>query len=123
LSFSAGIKQTMMSASAERPIPTVLTPWVFVLVALIGLNAVTQDYSRARRNDSNGKAGISQPAEIPNSLGNFTSPLVFLIPHSIHRAAILVSLVLSVELTREEPLSDFPQGAVRGRAPPTGLLS
>jgi hypothetical protein len=112
-----------MHAPTERPIPAALAPWVVVLVALIGLNAITQDHSRGRRSDSTGKAEISQPADVLVAAGNFAGPLVFLIPHSAYHAATPVSGLLGVEISHEEPLSEFPQGGVRGRAPPAGLLS
>lgn len=111
-----------MTVSTERPIhAAVMTPWVIVLVALIGLNAFSQEYSRVRRDDSTGKAALTQPVEVANTSGNFSGPLVFLTAHSTSYAAILVSQVLGLEVSHEEPLAEFPHGAVRGRAPPVKI--
>ncbi|MEP3213315.1 MAG: hypothetical protein ABJQ29_08980 [Luteolibacter sp.] len=112
-----------MSASTERPVQAVLTPWVIALIALIGLNAFSQEYSRTRRDESSGKITLTQSGEFANATGNFTGSLVFLTAQSSHHAAILVSQILGLEVTHEEPLAEFPHGAVRGRAPPAGLLA
>jgi hypothetical protein len=120
---SAEIKQVPMPASTDRPLHAVLIPWVIALVALIGLNAVVPDYSRTRKNDSNGETGLSQPADAPPAPGHISSPLVFLIPHVTCRAAILVSHVVCLEVFRAERPAALPQGAVHGRAPPTGSIA
>ena len=112
-----------MPAPSNRPIHAALIPWVIVLVVLIGLNAITPDYSGPRKTDSSGETGFSQALDVLPVPGNFANPLVFLIPQSTCRAPILVSRGLSLEVFAEDPWFEFPHGAVKGRAPPAGSIA
>jgi hypothetical protein len=120
---STVIKNVPMPVTRDRPIHAAMILWAIALVALIGLNAIAPDYLRARKNDSSGGTGISQPLDIQPATGHTVNPLVFQSSNQDCLTVILVSRLLAIEHFAENPPSEFSHGAVRGRAPPEVLFT
>ena len=102
-----------------------LPPWVILLIGLFALNAVTPAQSRARKAESPGEAGISQKAEHAQAEGRATDTVDGLLPTAEALTGLpgSHSRIPRVVIPGEMPTLSFPQGTVRGRAPPVQMIA
>ena len=114
-----------MTPSGHRPVRTALIPWVIAFVALLGINVVVPDHSRARRNEASDEIGLSQLADNAQPAGRTFNPLVFHAPGSPEWIGFLSPpwLFLCIEGRRELPTVESSRGTVHGRAPPVRPVS
>lgn len=109
-----------MRTDEKRPQLDALIPWVFALVALLGLNALCGDYARSRRNEAADGVGLSLECKNLETAGRVSNPLVLDPPSPDFETA---KLDPGVPLARPEIVDDVEaatmrRGAVQGRAPP-----
>lgn len=95
-------------------------PWILALVALLGINAVSRDDSRARRNDSVDGVGLSIAAKDVEAAGRVSDPLVFGPPSPpidtiSHDPA---SKFVNLEAGEDFEPANLRHGVAQGRAPP-----
>lgn len=95
-------------------------PWVLALVALLGLNAICGDYTRARRDESPDGVGLSLAAKDNGSVGRMVDPVVLAPPGP--RLEAPSNVVVAVRMGRiadgDAAPSTLRRGAMQGRAPP-----
>lgn len=112
-----------MTASDNRLAPSALIPWVFVLVALIGCN-ITPNPVSVRKGKYLEGSSLSQVASQALPSGAISTPPVFMIasPCAWIRLDGPSSLRLGIETAGAEAFAGVWSGAVRGRAPPVGII-
>jgi hypothetical protein len=112
--------------SPDNPLTrTALIPWIIVLVALFGVNALVPDQSRSRRHEASDEIGISQLGDNAQVPGRIYNPPVLMVPDFSNQFGFLgsSSLIDRIETVRDLPMVQSPGGAVQGRAPPEASIS
>jgi hypothetical protein len=114
-----------MANFEHRPFRTVLIPWVIALVTLFGLSALVPDHARARKFESSGELELSQPADDGTPPGRISNSQVFQVSwrQVVTGVQSSSSQLVLIEKRRGQPVFRSRKGAIRGRAPPTGLVA
>lgn len=119
--MGGGPVSSPMNAVRQGPLRTVMIPWVMALWVWVGWNALIPDHGRSRNDDALEGAGLSQVADETGLPGRVADPLVFtpVCDGTLGLEPKLSWHLLPIPMDGTQVLTAAPEGACRGRAPPS----
>ena len=108
-----------------RTLRSKLPPWAILLIGLFALNALAPAPARTKKSESTGEVGLSQKVDGVQEGGSGNSPVETAPPPTLELVVLPGS---ASRIPRSAAPADLPppqrlNEAIRGRAPPPGVLA